>query len=499
MTKVVRIDVRALVNGTMLQAQGATLTLGVNAIPSIELQCAPSDDGAVPPLFPEVKKNTISDYGKLYGKLSIAAESLSESCIVFINLEDNTGKRDSLMLNGWILTGVGMSSVSAVAAPHLSVILQHPICKLTKLGSIYETARTEIDKKFNEKLINATDFLQVITETYKFFRDEVEYWPAPNKYPPMFRTKLGVGDCDPNKYLVFKTQGKEQGIFLWDGKDTKVRQRLAQGMARYVFPDATGSSTWDMLVKSAGNLLLSVTQDEDNNYTKEKLVLEPTHPWKSATITLNEEDCFWTDIQGMNPFRLIGVMARKLGPFTDGITLGLLRNGNALQKEPVSEAMYSPLDTLDESDGRIMKTSAPAVLDAAFRRDAPYGETISTGMISLAKFRIQGYDDAVIKYCKAVYEIASASMIQAKAQMALWFTDAAGKLILPGNTCKFISNNNEIYYGYIRNVVHHMSTEGGCATTLALSYVRSEADFKNRKGILVKSGSDNAAYEKGGV
>lgn len=159
--------------------------------------------------------------------------------------------------------------------------------------------------------------------------------------------------------------------------------------------------------------------------------------------------------------------------------------------------MYVPVPAKDieTADGRIMKTSAPAVLDSAFRRDAPYGGAISLGSAKLDKAREDGFNTAIEKYCKAVYEITAASMIQARAQMALWFTDADGNLLLPGNTCKFTSNGKEIYYGYVRQVIHHLSTGGGCATTLALSYVRPEASFKVAGQVAIAAGAKNAAYE----
>jgi hypothetical protein len=191
------------------------------------------------------------------------------------------------------------------------------------------------------------------------------------------------------------------------------------------------------------------------------------------------------------------VVCRKLGPYNDDINLGLIRNGTANQKDyPGGFVMYVPtgVDTT-KADGRIMMISAPSVLDAAFRRDATYGEAISLGNTDLQKEAADNYNYILKKYCKAVYEITAASMIHAKAQMAMWFTDMDGKLILPGNTCRFVSEGKDIYYGYIRNVVHSMSTSGGCSTTVAMSYVRPEASFKIGGQVAIAAGSKNAAYE----
>jgi hypothetical protein len=252
-----------------------------------------------------------------------------------------------------------------------------------------------------------------------------------------------------------------------------------------------------MIIGASGTLLLSVTQNESYNYTTDKLVIEPTQPWKTASIILADKTCFWTEIPGMDPFRITGVMCRKLGPYNDNANLGLLRNGNANQKGyPGGLVMYVPpgVDT-ENADGRIMKISAPSVLDAAFRRDATYGEAISLGDVDMQKEAADNYNDIIKKYCKAVYEIAAASMIHAKAQMGMRFKDVRGKLILPGNTCQFVSEGKDIYYGYARQVVHSMSTNGGGSTTVDMAYVRPEAGFKIGKTVAIAAGSNNAAYE----
>lgn len=487
-TRVITASVNASVAGQRLDVNGFTITLGVNAIPSIELQCAPSKAGNKTPLKPNVKRPRISDFSDLYRDLAVKAEGLNQTGQVTINIKDDLGHTDSISLKGWILAGAGLSSVSASAAPYLSVILQHPICKLTKVGSIYETMRSVAN--LNDVTKDANDFLEVVNAVYGYVRNGVEYWPAKNGYPAKFREQLGVGEFDPNKYLEFKGGN---GIFL-SAEGSK--ERLAQAIGRIVLPVNGGSSTWDMLVSASGTLLLSVTQDESNNYTKDKLVIEPTQPWKTASINLYDEECFWTEIPGMDPFRITGVMCRKLGPYNDDASLGLVRNGNINKDNPVYEALYVPegVDT-SKADGRIMKIQAPSVLDSAFRRDATYGGSISTGMTDMQKEDVGYYDEAIEKYCKAVYEITAASMIHAKAQMAMWFTDMDGNLILPGNTCRFVSEGKDIYYGYARQVVHHMSTSGGCSTTIAMSYVRPEASFKIGGSVAIAAGSKNAAYE----
>ena len=494
-TRVIRASVKASAAGYDFAVQGFNLSLAVNSIPSIELQCAPSKGDGSTPLKPNVKRPRISDFSDLYRILSDKAESLKETGQVDITVMDDLGNQDEISLKGWILSGVGLSNVSASDAPYLSVVLQHPICKLTKVGSIYETPKSSVDEKINKATAGASDFLKVVEAVYKCVREKITFWPPPEEskgYPTLFRNQLGVGEFNPSNYLVFKG---ENGIFL-GGSSGDSKKRFAQAIGRLVLPVGGGSSTWDMLVGATGPLLLSITQDESNNYTTDKLVIEPVQPWKKASVNLYDEECFWTELPGMDPFRITGVMCRKLGPYNDNVSLGMIRNGNPNQKDPVAEVMYIP-DGVDvkSASGRIMKTSAPAVLDIALRRDAAYGKSISLGNVYLQKAAADNYNKVVGKYCKAVYETTAASMVNAKAQMAMWFTDMDGNLILPGNTCRFISEGKDIYYGYARSVVHSMSTQGGCSTTVSMSYVRPEESFKIGGKVAIAAGSKNAAYE----
>lgn len=492
-TRVVTASVDASVAGQRLAVNGFTITLGVNSIPSIELQCAPSKTGDNTPLKPNVKRPSISDFSDMYRDLAVKAEGLYERGDVKINIKDNYGNAESISLNGWVLAGVGMSSVDASSAPYLSVILKHPICKLTKVGSVYETAKTVLDQKLNEVTKGKNNFLEIVTAVYKCVRESVAFWPMPKggKYATNFRKMLGTGEFDPNRYLEW---GGTDGIFL-GGFNEESKVRLAQAMGRLALPDNGGSSTWDMLVNASGSLLLSITQDESYNYTTDKLLLEPTEPWKIATINLYDHACFSTEIPGMDPFKITGVMCRKLGPYNGNINLGNIRNANPNHEDPVAYVIYVP-DGVDikKADGRIMMTSAPAVLDSAFRRDAAYGKALSLGKIYNQKLAADNYNGIIAKYCKAIYEITAASMIQAKAQMSMWFKDWDGNLILPGNTCRFISDGKVIYYGYAKQVVHYMSTSGGCSTTVSMSYVRPEADFKIGGSVAIASGSINEAY-----
>lgn len=492
--RVVTVSVDANAAGYKLGVSEATIVLGVNAIPRVELQCAPSMYARQTPLKPDVKTPTLKDYGEVYKKLSVLAEGLSKTGNATFTVKEDRGETDTIKLSNWILTDVGMSSVSATAAPYMTVILQHPICKLTKVGSIYETPKALLNVKLAEENKDPVPFLEVVKRTYDFVASSDElFWPPPNEYPKIFRHALSQNDFNPNAYLRDDT-GAHGDTFL---NNANVNQeRMSQAEASMVLPVEGGTSTWDMILSSAGHLLLSVVQDEACNYTKPKLVLEPTRPWKQSTIELGEDWCVTTDLPGSDPFKISGVMARKLGPYSEEVTLGILRNGNLNETESAaSEVMYVPPPPREPklADGRIMKTSSPALLEMTFRHDSPYGGAITTSNVKDIADRTKNYDDALKAYCKAVYEISTLSLCRATARMALYFHDVHGKLILPGNTCTFYAKG-VLYYGYIQKVAHHISSEGGCSTTIVMSHVRTDESYKINGQTAIEYGAQNAAW-----
>ena len=490
---VVKVAIEASVAGVELDVHEATISLGINAIPTVELSCAPSEAN-------RYKINTfrpkIADFNDLYIKLKDKAWGKDKTCDVkfTITTDGPRSGRDSISLNGWILTGVGMSGVSSTSAPYLTVILQHKICWLTKVGSVYETPKSDEDCEINDATRNCSDIIDALLSVYDCVKNKIDYWPAPNEVAENYRMSLGTDEFDPRKYLKWKG---ENGIYLAveGGKDMKAELSMAIGRA--LIPDENGTSTWDVLVDAAGSLLLNIVQDQDNNFTKDTLLIEASRPWKAAEITIYDDECHWTELPGMDPFRIAGIMCRRLGPGSFSMNQGTYRGGNPMVDPPDGEVMYTPepMESPKLADGRIMKIPSPSILEGAFARDAPHGDDIP-GSEEDGEEEVQtGFKDVLTRYCRAVYENTAASRSCARLQRKLGFRDKNGKLILPGNTCVFKSDGKDIYYGYINNVVHHISISGGCGTAVAMSRVRSTPDFKINGQTAIAYDSKNPAYD----
>lgn len=489
--RVVTIEFDVKVDGKAVDVCGANIILGVNEIPRIELMVPPTRSGNGTPLKPKVSKPTISTFADLYSDFATKAEGLKTTGDITIKVTtDGTKKKIepyTLTLKDWVLSGVGLSNVSATSAPHMTLILQHPVCRLTKVGSIYETPKSVSSTVIGMYASEGTSFLDVVEKVYEAARTKVTYFASRDEMPAVYRQNLGVGEYDPKKYIAEATNT----LFLCN-IIPEAKARMAAAIGRMAFPMGDGSSTWDMLVKVASEQMLNIVQNEQNNFTMEQgLVLDAMKPWRTDTVlTLDEEMCQWTDIPGQDMFKLVGVMARKLAISGNRLTTwSTTMSDKAGDSRAILDMLYCPVQP-ENSDGRIMKTSAPQLLYQTFVEDAVAGGSLATGFVQSPKQRISGYDGVLEKFCRAVYEVTYGSMNTGRAQMVLGFKDADGKWLLPGNTCRFVSQGKDIYYGYVRNVVHTLSTKGGCSTTLNMSYVRPTKTIPN-----VPDGNINVAYD----
>jgi len=494
--RVVTLSFEAKIDGESVDVCGANIILAVNEIPRIELMVPPSKNYDASPLSPSVSRPRISDFADLYKKLSKKAEGLKTRGTVKITLKTKSTEKDikdeKLTLENWVLCGVGLSGASATAAPHLSVILQHPSCYLTKVGSIYEEPKSTAYSVISSASANCGSFLEIVSAVYSAMRDDVDFYQAPDDMPEEYRKNLGVNEYDPERYIAEKYNGSGKMIF-WNAVTTQdAVNKIAAAIGTMVCPADDGTSTWDMIVRSSGSLFLGVVQNEKNNYTMEKgLVIEPLKPWRTdSVIRLDEDRCMMTELPGMDMMKLVGVMARPVNMFTKPLQSGF-KGEKKKRNEGVCDILYAPVDP-ESSDGRIMKTSAPPILCQAFAEDGAKGQNISESEIAMTDLATDSFNRAIMNYCRAVYEISYGSLNTARAQMALGFRDVDGKLILPGNTFRFVSDGKDIYYGYGRKVVHTMSSNGGCSTLVEMTHVRPTKTVQT-----VPDGNINAVYDLG--
>ena len=473
----------ATVDGKTLDVMRARVILAVNDIPTVELLCAPDD------IYVDM-----SDTAKEYRKLAQKAERRDVSVDVTVYVadasKDNHGGPMSMgfELRGWILVGAGMSSLSATGAPVLSVVAQHPICLLSSSGAIYEDPKSNLRTKIGEAVADKRNILEIFSAAYDVVADGNSLFHDIGS-DAVKELRRGLKDRKPEKYLEYG-EGVS-GLFpRVDGSEEGFASCQAKAMGELVFG---GASTWDSLLDAMGDLMLTVVQDGTRNYTRDRLLLEPMDPWKLPTLTLRAEDCTSTSLPGMDPAMVSGAVAQCPSPLKPKIDQGIReKDREKLPKEYVS---YIP-DAAKGRNGRIIKTTAPSVLLGAFMYDTPHGDNLSAGVSYLKEEWGRKYNAATERYCRALYEISAAAMSQATATMALMTHDVDNGIIVPGQSCVFTSGGTEIYCGYIRRVEHNISSNGRCWTSVSMSHVRPERDFKIGEKTAISAGQGNAAYRK---
>lgn len=500
MIHVSTVSIEATVDGQRLGVQEAVITLGVNAIPQVELSCAPTSSSASASSSPHVSKPVISEFMQMYSSLAKKAENMDVVGNVTISVKGESGT-DEVELKNWVLCGVGMSEVGAVSAPYLSVIMRHPICRLTQVGSVYETPSSVSNILDNSGIRNAKGFISIVKAVYEAVQEDANWRPAPPNYSSAIQelrhalSGLNIGD-----YLVDKT---ESAPFL--GLEGYARQRMNLSQAEFVLPREGGASTWDMLTGVSGTFLTSITQDQDNNYTTGSLVFGPMSPWSSkGEIVLDDSTCSSIELPGMDPFRIVGVSAKKPSVVGHPYHSGAVKFGNPKNNNTgVGDVLWVPPGLQPKkSYGRIMRANVPEALTNLIYHDAAYGKSIVKASTDCTDAYVAGYDDLLERYCQAVFQCTVKSMSSASIVRPLGFRDAlgsgGGSLILPGLPCKLISGGKDLFYGYIRSVVHTAAIKGGCSTAIALSHARSTKDLMINDQSAIGYGTENAAYAKKG-
>ena len=474
---VITFQVDAYVAGTTLPVQDAVLTIAVNAIPQIELICAPTESKGK---GVNVMKPVVDDFVSLYDKLSNAAQGLDAEGFVEIIVFEDMKVVDRIRLSDWVLAGVGMSGVSTSNAPTLSVIMQHRICKLTKAGGIYEEPRDPMYDTIKAACKGKDKYTEISAAVYDAVA-KGDYFETVSKevagIAKKFRTALGEKQNQLPEYLEDQTS-VFLGPYLNDGFKDIMRQ--AEG---YLAKPRFGSmSSWDCLLEVSGIMVTSVIQDENNNFTTDKLILAPTAPWKKSTITIDDDICESFELPGMDPFKMAGVLVDKFGLQGLHVNEGTFKGPGKINESQKGSTcvMYSPANKVEDAEGRVVKVGIPQLLTMAANADGAFGSAVISegttkgGEEAYAK----DLEEALVAYCKGCYRAACRGMVRSGIVCRLGFRDKAGKLIVPGQGCAMKSNGNVIYYGYIQQVVHVLSTKGGNSTSITLSHVRKDESYK---------------------
>ena len=302
----IEVEVSGLDAG--IQVQRFDLAVAVNDIPRLTLEILPvkSRKGQT-----EASAPTFSEITDLYHKLFSKSLDLRQKASVTIRIDskDKGCKKQSIQLKNWILTDVGLSSVTTYSAPSLIIILQHPIVNLSRTGAVYETPMNNINSAY-EKL-SGRSMISLMDDLYKRTSSKIfPFYPLPESVSSTkakaFREALGKPENLPGTYLDAKG-----GLFLEKQADEAVTL-LKVALARIMQPYRGSVSTWYTVISKICPYCLMHVRP---TYDQEKLSLEPLQPWYGANAHKIDENLIESiDLVARDPDPVCGTSFARVYP-----------------------------------------------------------------------------------------------------------------------------------------------------------------------------------------
>ena len=502
--------------GRELHVNSFELVVAVNTIPAIVLNVLPID----PPAAGSGQKITasapdIKELTKLYSELLADAVKLNKTADIQISIEhtpDTEGAGESLVeefdqrvyLDKWIMTDVGLSSLSATDAPILTVTFCHPVVMLDRTGAIYENVNNSqkkpqifYDTRGSEVIPYMDNLYDKYSSNTTFALYEIgnEHNGGPkNPYrSKVTKIRNDISKYKPGKYI----EGKCGSFFLKKivpGLEGKIR--IATG--DLVAPKAFCKSTWNRIISSVCPYFLTHVIP---TYDQEKLLLEPCSPWQASKHNINTRVITSLDVVSVDPNPIIGTALGKAvtGPHvTDGCCRGTVDDTD----EDMTHHFYFPDKALnDESFGEIGESDAiediintDLAANATAKHDSSKGENIESSGNSVSEEDRLKMNDA---YLKAMFLINYRKGCKSNISTIPLFKDRVGEMIYPGRVITVRDSSSDsgfapLYHGYITRIITRGSIDGGGATLFEISHVRPASEDS---GLYVEEGTMNPCYQ----
>lgn len=480
-------------DGPELIAQGFELTAAVNAIPSILVNVlpAPSKSGrttASAPTFKDLTENF-----NIMSGLAAKSDSTADISISISSTDDFCGSQ-RLDLKGWVLTDVGLSSVTTYSAPTMTAMFRHPIVRLSKSGEIYEIPlATGTDAMMRGA--SGDDIVSLMDSVYRIFADQVKYYGIDSgqesrKYADTvrsFRKALSDPKNLPGTYLECDVP-----LFMEKIAGASGRKMLVDSLARMIKPFFGNSSTWTIILQAiCSRCLMQLVP----TYDLPKLRLEPLSPWQSAAYEIPETSIEAIDLPCMDPDPICGVAVQRSnvrGPAVQHRDTAKNRDANASDK--YFHAFYFPPGVDPSSpQGRIEEIGPNWVISSMTRLDPPKSPkqhmSMSTASNKISDAVKRRMEDA---YSKAIFECLYRRGCASSVVTSLLFDGSGGKRLYPGRTLAVYetSNHDYLFRGYVSKITCRGSVDGSCTTQVEMINSRPAAPGS----VLVEEGTENGCF-----
>lgn len=495
--------------------QSFELVIAVNTIPQISLTILPIEkptkgNGQ----YITASSPNIKDITELYSLLLSKAVTLDEKATLTIKhitpydsedlLEEE--KYQTIELKDWIMSDVGLSSVTTMSAPVLSVTFSHPAIKLDRSGMIYENVENPIDLPEVYKDLEGDEIISYMDSVYDAYSSDEEILFSEiadiseggpddrfKEKVQEFRTS-GLSENKPGKYI----EGKTEKFFMEEIKP-ELHDDLVAMSGPIVAPQAFCKSTWNRIITEICPQFLATIIP---TYDKEKLKLEPFSPWQECTYEIDTKIVSSLDVTSIDPNPIIGVAVIKDVWSEEAATDGNTRDSSG--KYDKSYAFYFPDMVLDDQiPGEILNLGEPGIISNLITADeasnsvdgmsGPEGEDLESAGNHIEDEDHETLDEA---YAKAMFQINYRKNCKASVVTTPMFKLGNSTTIYPGRVMTVYDPSSEarLFYGYITRIITKGSSEGGCMTHFELSHARSAYGNKSVTKLLVDEGTENPCY-----
>ena len=478
--------------GAELAVHRFALTVALNSVPVITLECTPVAAQGVgihchAPDFAEIT----SLFQTLLARVPKYDAHGTVDIDITVNGESNA---QHVTLTDWVLTDVGLSTVTPIASPVLVVVLSHPVTMLDKTGTLYENPESPLAVESVFSSVDGEDTVSIMDSVYNGFANDLDYHLVANlaqggsdeqaiAIVKAFRNMLTT--YPPGKYM--KGTG---GMFLAQqapGLDKEIRATIAEMTGPRPFCD----STWGRLVSS---ICPSLMQQVTPTYEEDKLMLEPSEPWVSPTLTVKSNLVTAVDVPPRDPNPIIGVAVHRADSIRDEAHMAAVRNGVLSDR---SYAFYFPPKVKPGDLGRVLNIDdSPVIMTILGKAEgknenhgAAAGNTMEDAYDPLSD---DYYGKMTRAYAQAMFQSCYRKDCQARVLMTPVFTDANGTMLHPGRVIEVRDSESDavLLEGQLLQLSVTGSMDGQAETSMLLGYVRPH----DSSVCLVPDGTMNPCY-----
>lgn len=492
------------------------LSVAIGSVPSISLSLLPiQPDKGGSGQFITASAPDIEEMSRLYTELMVEATSLDTPATVKLTvvsddpdnpvLSEETGQ--TVTLENWILTDVGLSSLTAVAAPVLTIILHHPSVMLEKSGMIYEGVSNPLNlpKVYSEcaggGLIEFMDDLyakyaagDVDSGDVTFFEiADTTFGGTSGEFKEKVRSlrKQLLAEFPPGRYINDRTGG----LFMTH-ICPYLEDSIKESVGSLASPRPFCNSTWERLISE---LCPYFTTTVVPTYTEEKLLLEPNSPWQKSSYKITTPLITTLDMSPHDPNPLIGAAINKAKWSSLKVVQAEARNDEDNKGTPKSYAFsfYFPDKALGAAYGDILNLGEARMIDNLIYLEHTANKTNEPDL-QHAGNKAEDEDKANMDdaFAEAMYLINYRKNCRSTIITTPLFKDTSHEVIYPGRvlTVCDTKTGNDLLNGYIIRLSVRGSAAGGCSTIIDLSHVRP-ADGRST---FVDEGTENPCYEEQG-